>query len=71
MSAEAATLSSGTRINWTRLIALFTGLGLFIVIYYSPQWPDAIDPAGKAFPVIRSREGRHSRLYACRNMVGV
>ena len=51
MSAEAATLSSGMRINWTRLIALLTGIGLFIVIYYSPQWPDAIDPAGKAFPL--------------------
>ena len=51
MSAEAATLSSGMRINWTRLIALLTGVGLFIVIYYSPQWPDAIDPAGKAFPL--------------------
>ena len=21
------------------------------MIYYSPQWPDAIDPAGKAFPL--------------------
>jgi solute carrier family 13 (sodium-dependent dicarboxylate transporter), member 2/3/5 len=51
MSAEAATLSSETRINWTRLIALFSGLGLFIIIYYSPQWPDAIDPVGKAFPL--------------------
>ena len=51
MSAEAATLTSGIKINWTRLIALLTGVGLFIVIYYSPQWPDAIDPAGKPFPL--------------------
>ena len=51
MSAEAATLSSGIRIDWTRLIALLTGVGLFIVIYYSPEWPAAIDPAGKAFPL--------------------
>ncbi len=63
MSAEAAISNSGVKINWTRLIALFTGLGLFIVIYYSPQWPDAIDPMGKAFPL--SVQGKGAIAVLC------
>jgi sodium-dependent dicarboxylate transporter 2/3/5 len=36
----------------------FTGLGilLFIVVFYSPPWPDAIDPVGKHFSL--SPEGK-------------
>lgn len=48
MSAEAATISSGMRINWTRLIALLAGIGLFTVIHCSPPWPDAMDHMGHA-----------------------
>jgi sodium-dependent dicarboxylate transporter 2/3/5 len=35
---------------------LFTGVILFTVVYYSPTWPDAIDPMGKHFEL--SREGK-------------
>jgi solute carrier family 13 (sodium-dependent dicarboxylate transporter), member 2/3/5 len=49
MTADAITHSEGIHIDWTRLIALFTGIGLFLVIYYSPSWPDAVDPVGKHF----------------------
>jgi sodium-dependent dicarboxylate transporter 2/3/5 len=32
------------------------GIVLFAVVYYSPQWPDAVDPLGKEFAL--SREGK-------------
>jgi len=49
MTAEAVISSKGFKIDWTRLIALLTGVGLFIIVYYSPSWPDAVDPVGKHF----------------------
>jgi sodium-dependent dicarboxylate transporter 2/3/5 len=45
-----------SQINWKRLAFLFTGVILFTVVYYSPTWPDAIDPMGKHFEL--SREGK-------------
>jgi len=42
--------------NWTKTIALVTGLVLFFLVYYSPPWFDAVDPEGKHF--ILSREGK-------------
>jgi len=49
MTADAIASSEGIKIDWTRLVALLTGFGLFLVIYYSPSWPDAVDPVGKHF----------------------
>ncbi|WP_031388318.1 SLC13 family permease [Desulfonatronum thiodismutans] len=46
MSAAQATPS---KIDFRRLFFLFLGLFLFTVVYYSPPWPDAVDPMGKAF----------------------
>ncbi len=48
MTAAVMTSSAGKAIDWSRLVALFTGVGLFLLVYYSPPWPDAIDPLGKA-----------------------
>lgn len=56
MTAEMAFSSKGLKIDWTRLIALLTGVGLFLTIYYSPAWPDAVDPVGKHF--ILSPQGK-------------
>ena len=42
--------------NWTKIIALFGGIFLFALVYYSPQWFDAVDPEGKHF--VLSREGK-------------
>jgi sodium-dependent dicarboxylate transporter 2/3/5 len=42
--------------NWKRLVFLFLGIVLFAVVYYSPQWPDAVDPLRKEFAL--SREGK-------------
>ena len=37
-----------SQINWKKMLFLFTGIILFAVTYYSPPWPDAIDPLGEA-----------------------
>lgn len=38
-------------LDWKRLFFIFLGLGLFCLVYFSPEWPDAIDPSGKHFPL--------------------
>lgn len=57
MSAQSMTASQGIKINWTRLIAMLTGLGLFLLVYFSPPWPDAVDPVGKHFPLTPEGKG--------------
>jgi len=44
-------------LNWKRLIPMFTGILLFVVVYYSPAWPDALDPTGKAFTLSPAGKG--------------
>jgi sodium-dependent dicarboxylate transporter 2/3/5 len=39
-----------------RWFFLLLGIGLFVLVFYSPPWPDAIDPAGKHFAL--SHEGK-------------
>ncbi len=56
MSADNLAVTQGMKIDWTRLIAMLTGLGLFFLVYFSPPWPDAVDPVGKHFPL--SPEGK-------------
>jgi sodium-dependent dicarboxylate transporter 2/3/5 len=41
------------RIDNRRLFCLLLGLGLFTVVHFSPAWPDAVDPEGKAFALSR------------------
>ncbi len=40
---------SKKNIDWKRISFTLVGLGLFCLVYFSPPWPDAIDPQGKAF----------------------
>ena len=49
-------VNSEKKINLSRLIFMFTGIILFVVVYFSPAWPDAVDPLGKHFQL--SREGK-------------
>ncbi len=42
--------------DWKKLLFLLLGVVLFLVTYYSPLWPDAVDPQGKHF--LLSREGK-------------
>ncbi len=40
------------RLFWTGL-----GIFFFVIVHYSPPWPDAIDPTGKAFPLSIEAKG--------------
>jgi len=50
-------------INWKRIILLFTGVILFAGVYYSPLWPDAVDPMGEHF--ILTKEGKGALAVFC------
>lgn len=56
MTTEA-TVEEKSKPNWTKIIALCFGVVLFIVVYYSPQWSDAVDPMGEHFPLSREAKG--------------
>ena len=45
-----------TPVNWWRILSLITGMVLFGIVYYSPLWPDAVDPLGEHF--ILTKEGK-------------
>ena len=44
------------KTNWNKFFFLGLGILLFIVVYYFPPWPDAVDPIGKHFAL--SKEGK-------------
>jgi sodium-dependent dicarboxylate transporter 2/3/5 len=56
MMSNTDFISEGVDDTGKRFIFLFAGLLIFAVIYFSPPWPDAIDPLGKQFTL--SREGK-------------
>jgi len=56
MSTDSLVEGMEDSFSWGKLIALFAGVLLFIVVYYMPPWPDAIDPMGKHFAL--SKEGK-------------
>jgi len=43
--------------DWKRVFFILLGLGLFLFIYFMPQWSDAVDPTGKAFPLPQKAKG--------------
>ncbi len=45
------------KLDWKRLLFMAIGIILFLVVYYAPQWPDAIDPVGAHFPLSRAAKG--------------
>jgi solute carrier family 13 (sodium-dependent dicarboxylate transporter), member 2/3/5 len=49
-------ISETRNIDWKNIGFLFLGITLFAVVYWSPAWPDAVDPKGKAF--VLSPEGK-------------
>lgn len=52
------TLQAETRpIDWKRIFFLGLGLGLFVLVYYSSAWPDAVDPNGKRFALTTEAKG--------------
>jgi sodium-dependent dicarboxylate transporter 2/3/5 len=57
MSADAMTPDAGRKINWSRLFYMLLGVALFAIVYWSPPWPDAIDPVGKHFALSVAGKG--------------
>ncbi len=57
MSAEHYETANEAKINWSRLLFMLAGAVLFCVVYFSPPWPDAIDPLGKHFELTREGKG--------------
>ncbi|MFH1124948.1 MAG: SLC13 family permease [Pseudomonadota bacterium] len=57
MRSELRFAHPKTKIEWGRLIFMSIGIILFLVVYFSPQWPDAIDPLGKHFPLSKEAKG--------------
>ena len=43
--------------DWKRWLFLSIGVVLFLLVYYSPSWPDAVDPAGKSFALAHQAKG--------------
>jgi len=46
-----------TPFDWKRVAFILGGLALFAFIYYSPAWPDAIDPKGEHFVLSKEAKG--------------
>ncbi|HDL08107.1 MAG TPA: SLC13/DASS family transporter [Desulfobacteraceae bacterium] len=44
-------------IEWGKYIFLVVGVLLFLAVYYSPPWNDAVDPMGKHFPLSKEAKG--------------
>ncbi|HIJ19653.1 MAG TPA: SLC13/DASS family transporter [Deltaproteobacteria bacterium] len=57
MSNDLVEGDEKTKINWTKIIFLFVGIFLFVVVYMSSQWPDAVDPMGKHFELSKEAKG--------------
>ena len=54
MSSDIAATKN---IDWQKMGFLFLGVALFVVVYWSPLWPDAVDPMGKNFPLSTQAKG--------------
>jgi len=49
--AVTGTRPTQMNIDWRRLVFILLGLTLFVVVNWSPAWPDAVDPNGTHFPL--------------------
>ncbi len=57
LQPESTQLAAITRrVDLRRLFFIFLGVGFFCLVYFSPAWPDAVDPEGKHF--VLTREGK-------------
>ncbi len=56
MTTDAAGME-GYTVNWRKMVFLLLGISLFAIVYYSPSWPDAVDPMGKHFSLSREAKG--------------
>ena len=57
MTTDVETAEIPASFSWGKFAALITGVLLFVVVYYCPQWPDAVDPTGKHFVLSQAGKG--------------
>ncbi|MBU0995735.1 MAG: SLC13 family permease [Proteobacteria bacterium] len=57
MTTDALSISTESGIDWKRFGFMFLGIFLFALIYYSPQWGDAVDPMGEKFSLTPQAKG--------------
>ncbi|MCD6293548.1 MAG: SLC13/DASS family transporter [Deltaproteobacteria bacterium] len=57
MSNDIASADQKSTINWTKIIFLLVGVFLFIIVYTSSSWPDAVDPMGEHFALSKEAKG--------------
>jgi sodium-dependent dicarboxylate transporter 2/3/5 len=43
--------------DWKRALFMMIGVVLFAVVYYTPPWPDAVDPMGQHFALTKEGKG--------------
>jgi sodium-dependent dicarboxylate transporter 2/3/5 len=55
--AEIVVASPKIKFDWKRIFFILLGLGLFLLIYFMPAWPDAVDPIGKHFALDQKGKG--------------
>ena len=56
MSFEA-TAAENSGFSKKKLVPMLLGVFFFVIVYFSPSWPDAIDPTGKNFELTREGKG--------------
>lgn len=54
---ESTSNQEKNNFDWKRLLFMAIGITLFLVVFYSPPWPDAIDPMGKHFELSPQAKG--------------
>ncbi|MCJ7617184.1 MAG: anion permease, partial [Desulfobacterales bacterium] len=57
MPDEIILASEKPPLDWKRLLFMSIGIILFLVIYFAPPWPDAIDPVGEHFVLTKAGKG--------------
>ena len=58
MSAQIITVSDSTEpFDWKRYLFMGIGVALFLIVYYCPPLPDAIDPLGEHFVLSKEAKG--------------
>ncbi len=57
METVQATQAIQDPFDWKRLVFMLTGVMFFIVVYFCPAWPDAVDPMGEHFVLSMQAKG--------------
>jgi len=57
MHSNSDAIPLDSKFDWKQYIFLVIGVVLFLIVYYSPPWADAIDPSGKHFPLTKEAKG--------------